>query len=337
MNEVIICQPSPVKTLAVSRFPLRELLNFLAYQQHPELLIERVRRQPVPVLEKFPSTVRELKEVLKAEKCDKNEKLFIDCNAKNNHIAVLLHNEGVQFWIHYFRCGIGLVNLSFFSHLASVEGSLTNGTRNITHSYEYQWFTHDLRPKFFNRKQSEIFVAELGDYFIKQVNPNLLCPYIIYFERRRLKEPYKFISGSLERLTEILIWTHFVCEGMKIEKNSADNTRFSPSVTITCGNLISEPKIEHPSETFINAVGALAIRENAPYMGLCGGFGRQDGGENYARMRRNKHQFYFNLRDKAKDALLREKIAARFHLVDWLNKQGEAGERIIKCWKLESN
>ncbi len=46
MNQAIVCKPSPVKTLTVLRAPLRELLNFLVYNRHPELLNERVRRQP---------------------------------------------------------------------------------------------------------------------------------------------------------------------------------------------------------------------------------------------------------------------------------------------------
>lgn len=111
MSEAIVCKLSPIKTLTITRSPLRELLNFLVYRQHP-VLNERARRQPIPALEKIPATVRELKNVLKAEKCDKNEKLFIDCENRD-HTAILLHNEGVQFWIHYFSCGIGLVNLGY--------------------------------------------------------------------------------------------------------------------------------------------------------------------------------------------------------------------------------
>lgn len=103
MNEAIVCKPSPIKTLAVSAVPLRELLNFLIYGRNSELLTERARRQPVPPLEKIPATVRELKDVLKAEKCDKNGKLFFECAENEHHLAVLLHNQGAQFWIHYFR------------------------------------------------------------------------------------------------------------------------------------------------------------------------------------------------------------------------------------------
>lgn len=78
----------------------------------------------------MPLTIKELGIVLRAESRDKNGKLFFNCEKTENHLAVLLDNYGAQFWIHYFRCGIGLVNLSFFNHLASAEGSLTDQTRN---------------------------------------------------------------------------------------------------------------------------------------------------------------------------------------------------------------
>lgn len=119
MNEAVVCKLSPVKTLAVSAAPLRELLNFLIYGKHCELLTERARRQPALSLRKIPATAKELKEALNARRLDKNGKLIFDCSESNNQIAVLLDNHGAQFWVHYFRCGIGLVNLSFFSHPAS--------------------------------------------------------------------------------------------------------------------------------------------------------------------------------------------------------------------------
>ncbi len=43
MNETATCKLSPVKTLAVSAAPLRELLNFLIYGEYAELLTERAR------------------------------------------------------------------------------------------------------------------------------------------------------------------------------------------------------------------------------------------------------------------------------------------------------
>ena len=68
MNDSMVCKPSPVKILTVSAAPLRELLNLLIYRQNPELLNERVRRQPIPALEKIPAIVRELKDVSQSGK-----------------------------------------------------------------------------------------------------------------------------------------------------------------------------------------------------------------------------------------------------------------------------
>ena len=336
MNEVIVCKPNPVKTLSITRAPLRELLNFLIYQKYPELLTERARRQPVPVLEEIPTTVKELKYVLGAEKCDKNEKLFINCEKSENHAAVLLHNEGAQFWVHYFKCGIGLVNLSFFNHLAGAEGSLSNGARNVTHSHEYQWFTHDLKPKLFTGKNSVTDISRLGDYFIDHVNPALVCPYSIYYESRQIREPYKFISGSLDRLTEILMWARFVCEGLKREREPDGRMWVSPHLTITCGNLRYKPTVEHSIETFINAVGKLAVRDNSPYTVLHKNFERRSEYCSDDWMRKNKRHIFLNLEQNCKDIPVREKIAARFKLVNWLRQQGLEGEQVIKTWHLET-
>ena len=79
MNENIICKPNPAKTLAVSAAPLRELLNFLIYNQRRELLTERARKQPELSLLKVPLDAKELKDFLKASRLDKNGKLFFDC------------------------------------------------------------------------------------------------------------------------------------------------------------------------------------------------------------------------------------------------------------------
>jgi hypothetical protein len=220
MNEAIICKPCPVKTLTISRAPLRELLNFLIYGRYPELLNERARRQPCISFEKMPRGVNNLKDFLGAEKCDKNKKLFFDCKKRENQVAVLLHNQGAQFWIHYFRCGAGLVSLSFFSHLASAEESLLNQTRSITHKSEFQWFAHDLGPDIFAGGISEMLAEELGNYFVERVNPALVSPYSIRFENPPIKEPYKFVSGSLEKFKEVLTWTRFVCEALKGRKRS---------------------------------------------------------------------------------------------------------------------
>jgi hypothetical protein len=119
--------------------------------------------------------------------------------------------------IPYFRCGIGLVSLSFFSHLASAEGSLTNHTRSVMHGGEYQWFAHELPAKFFGSEFDEATIEQLDDYFVVKVNPALVYPYSIYSERPKIKEPYKFVSGSLERLTEVLTDREFNVFVVKIE------------------------------------------------------------------------------------------------------------------------
>ncbi len=336
MNENIVCKPSPAKMLAVSAAPLRELLNFLIYNQRRELLIERVRKQPVLSLPKIPLTVKELKGVLGAWRLDKNGKMFFRCNESDHHLAILLHNNGAQFWIHYFHCGIGLVSLSFFSSLASAEGSMVDQTRNVTASHEYQWFTHDLSAEFFDNTVSESKSVKLGDYFIEGVNPALVSPYCIYFEREQTREPYKFVSGSLECLKEILTWARFVCEGLKREREPNGKTWVSPHMTINCGNLKDAPTFERVTETFINQVGVLAVKENAPYTVLCEGYGRRLGGYIEDWVRENKHRIFLNLEEGKMEVPIREKIAARAHLVSWLKRQNIEGERIIKTWKLES-
>ncbi|MDQ3747726.1 MAG: hypothetical protein M3367_01740 [Acidobacteriota bacterium] len=334
MSNAIVCKPSPVKTLTVSRAPLRELLNFLTYASHPELLNERARKQPPVSLERVPSSVKDLKDVLGAEKCDKNEKLFFDCEKGENQATVLLHNQGAQFWIHYFRAGVGLVNLSFFSRLASAEGSLLNQTRSVTHSNQYQWFTHNLEPGFFTGEISEARIRKLGNYFIEQVNPNLISSYSIYYENPQIKEPYKFVSGTLERLKEVLTWTRFVCESLKHKREPNGKIWVSPHVTINCGSLKDAPTFECLTETFINAVGALAVKENSPYTVLREGFGRRAGGECFDWERKNKHQIFLSLEQGSKDVPVREKIAARAHLVNWLMEQGLEGRRVLETWKL---
>ncbi len=335
MNEAIVCQPSPVKILTVSAAPLRELLNFLVYGRIPELLTERARRQPELALTEIPATARELKKILNAEKLDKNGKMSFDRGKPENHIAVLLDNHGAQFWIHYFACGIGLVSLSFFSHLSSAEGSLFNQTRNVTHSHEYQWFTHGLTAEFFGGETCETKIKRLGDYFAERVNPTLVSPYSIYFESPRIKEPYKFVSGSLERLTEVLTWTRFVCEALKRDREPNGKAWVSPHATINCGNLKDAPTFEHSTESFINAVGALAVKENAPYTVLREGFGRRAGGESFDWARKNKHRIFLNLEQESKDVPVRQKIAARVRLVNWLAVQGYEGKRILEVWKLK--
>lgn len=336
MNDAIICKPSPVKTLTVSRAPLRELLNFLVYGQHPELLSERARRQPFKSFEKILLTVDELKDFLGAEECDKNKKLFFDCENGKSHVAVLLDNQGAQFWIHYFRSGIGLVNLSFFNYLASAEGSLLNQTRSVTHKSEYQWFAHDLESEIFACETSQLLIDKLVGYFIERVNPTLVSPYSIRFENPQIKEPYKFVSGSLERLKEVLTWARFVCEGLKRDRDPNGKTWVSPHVTINCGNLKDAPNFEHSTETFMNVVGALAVKENVPYTVLREGYGRRAGGECLDWERKNKHRIFINLGQESREVPVRLKVAARAHLIGWLNEQGLEGKRVLKTWRIGS-
>ena len=334
MNENIVCKPSPAKTLAVSAAPILELLNFLIYNQRKELLTERARKQPALSLPRIPSNAKELKDFLKTKQLDKNGKLFFDCRENGQQVAVLLDNNGAQFWIHYFRCGIGLVSLSFFSQLASAEVSLTNQTRNVTASNEHQWFTHSLPAQFFDGVASESKIVKLGDHFIEQVNPTLISPYSIYFEREQIREPYKFISGSLERLKEILTWARYVCEGLKRERDANGRVYVSPHMTIHCGNVKDKPAFEHSTEIFMNAVGALALKENAPYTVLREGFGRHLGGGGIDWERKSKYRIYLNLDRQNKDIPIREKIAAPVHLRNWLLNKDIEGEKIIKTWKL---
>lgn len=334
MNDAIICKSSPVKILSISRAPLVELLNFLIYSRNSELLNERARRQPSVCLEKTPLTVGELKDFLGAEKCDKNKKLFFDCGRSENQAAVLLDNQGAQFWIHYFRCGIGLVNLSFFSHLASAEGSLLNRTRSITHSNRYQWFAHNLDSEIFAGEISDALIKKLGDYFVECVNLTLVSPYSIRFENPPIKEPYKFVSGSLERFKEVLTWARFVCEALKRERDPNGKVWVSSHATINCGNLKDAPTFEHSTEAFMNVVGILAVKENSPYTVLREGFGRRAGGECFDWERKNKHRIFINLEQENREVLIRLKIAARARLVDWLIEQGSGGEAVLKAWKL---
>jgi hypothetical protein len=145
----------------------------------------------------------------------------------------------------------------------------------------------------------------LGDYFVEIINPTLVYPYSIYSESPKIKEPYKFVSGSLERLTEVLTWTRFVCEALKREREPHGKTYVSPHLTINCGNLKDAPAFEHSTEIFINAVGALAVKENAPYTVLREGFGRRAGGECYDWARKNKHRLFLNLEQENKDSACR--------------------------------
>lgn len=338
MNEAIVCRPNPAKTLTLTEAVCRELRNFLIYRQHPEILNERARHQPKTMtVEKIPSDVREIGELLGAAKCERNRKLFFDVQHRENLRSVLVHNVNAQFWIHYFRCGIGLVNLSFFGYVQSAENSVPpDGTRTVADSYDFQWFAHALPAKYFRASRRKENVQNLGRYFVEKVNPTLVNPHSIFYENRLHKEPCKFVSGSLEKLKEVMTLAFLVCEQTKRSKAAeGEKIWFSPHATVYCGNLRCAPKIEHATEWFINSIGALAIKENAPYTVLDEGYGRRFGGESFDWTRKKRHYLHFNFQDDIKTAPPRLKIAARFHLVEWLKGQGAEGERVIETWKLD--
>ncbi len=161
-------------------------------------------------------------------------------------------------------------------------------------------------------------------------------PYSIRFENSQIKEPYKFVSGSLERLKGILTWARFVSEGLKREREPNGKFWVSPHMTINCGNLKDAPTSEHSTETFINVVGTLAVKENAPYTVLRKGFGRRAGGECFDWDRKNKHRVFLNLEQENRDVPVREKIAARACLVNWFVKQGSEGQLVLEAWKLSN-
>lgn len=340
MNESIICRPTSAETLAVTNVVCRELCNFLIYQKNPEILNERGRQQPLVSMLTLPATVQEVGKLLNAEKCEKGRKLYFDCTDTRNHRSILIHNYDAQFWVHYFRGGIGLVSVTCFSQLASAEGSvLPFKSRVIDASYEYQWFTHKLPPKFFQSGKSKIYLNRLAKYFIGKVNLSLISPYTILLEAKKINEPYQFVRGSLEKLKEILKTAFLVNQGIQRTKNSTEYQRQNTSVVVTCGTIRDCSVIEHCSEWFINAVGKLALEENTPYTVLNESYYRRTESIFSDWIRSNKYRIYLDFRTKVREATPREKIAARFQLVNWLKEQGSEGERIIKYYKLanESN
>jgi hypothetical protein len=143
-------------------------------------------------------------------------------------------------------------------------------------------------------------------------------------------------NNDLFQISTPFSGTRFVCEGLKREREPDGKTWVSPHATINCGNLKDAPTFEHSTETFINLVGALVVKENAPYTVLREGFGRRAGGEYFDWARKNKHRIFLNLEQESKDVPVRLKIAACAHLVNWLAERGSEGERILKVWKLEN-
>jgi hypothetical protein len=336
MNEAIVCRPNPAKTLALTEAVCRELRNFLIYRRHPEILNERARLSPRPAaVEKIPADVRGIGQLLGADRCESNRKLFFEIARRENLRAVLIHNVNAQFWVYYFRYGIGLVNLSFFGYVQSAEASTPpSGIRTVADSYDFQWFAHSLPAKYFNGSPRKENVQNIGKYFVGKINPTLVNPHSIFYENRLNREPYKFVRGSLENLKKIVFDAFFVCEAVRRGENASEKIWFSPHATVACGNLRHAPLFEHSTEAFMNQVGALAVKENAPYTVLDEGYGRRVGGESFDWTRKKRHYIHLNFQDDVKAAAPRVKIAARFHLVEWLKEQGAEGERIIRMWRL---
>lgn len=287
-------------------------------------------------LPKIPTTIKEIGEILCAEKCEKGRKLYFDCTKTDIHRAILIHNIDAQFWVHYFRSGIGLVNISCFSNLASAEGAvLPLMSRNITDSFEYQWFTHNLPEKYFQNEKPANYANNLSKYFIEQINPNLISPYSICFEPKQTSEPYQFVQGSLENLKEILKQALLVCEGIERQKDSGERKWISPSFGITCGNLRNSPTIHHSTEYFLNQVAGIALKENVPFTVITDSYYRRVESIGYDFVRNNKHIIYLDFQEEFRNTTAREKIVARLQLVKWLKHQASEGMKIIKYWKLD--
>ena len=336
MTEKIVCKLSPANTLAVTTAPLHELLNFLVYRQNPEILNERARRQPALHLPYLPTHVRQLGVLLRAKKCEKGRKLYFDSTETKNHRSILIHNFNAQFWVHYFRGGIGLVSITCFGGLSSAEGSvMPTMTRTVADSYEYQWFSHDLGEKYFQSGKRETYLTQLGRYFVEKVNPSLISPYSIVSESKQTDERYKFVQGSLKNLKKVLKWAIIVCESIKRERDKDGRYYVSPYLTVTCGNLRHLPQIEYSSEAFLNRVGALAVKENVPLTVLDESHYRRVETIFSDWMRKDSHHLYLNFDDEIRSATPREKIAAKLYLLNWLKAQGREGARIVEAWKLE--
>lgn len=340
MNDSIKCRLIPAKTLALTNVVCHELCNFLIYQNNPEILNERARRQPLIALPKLPKSVQEVGKLLRAEKCEKGRKLYFDCTDTENHRSILIHNYDAQFWVHYFRGGIGLVSVTCFSQLASAEGSvLPFKSRTIDASYEYQWFTHNLPSKYFQAGKPNIYLNKLAKYFVEKVNPSLISSYTILWEVKKINERYKFVQGSLERLKEVLKTAFLVNEGIQRTKNTFEPRRQNNSVVVICGTIRDYPVLEHHSEWFINAVGKLVLQENSPYTVLSESYYRRTESIFSDWLRSNKYRIYLDFRTEVQDAKPREKIVARSQLVKWLKEQGKEGEGLVDYYNLanESN
>ena len=64
---------------------------------------------------------------------------------------------------------------------------------------------------------------------------------------------------------------------------------------------------------------------DAPFWGEH--FGHRAGGKSFDGARKNKHRIFLNLEQNKREVPVREKIAARARLVDWLKEQDVEGEQ----------
>ncbi|HRH45436.1 MAG TPA: hypothetical protein PKY82_27610 [Pyrinomonadaceae bacterium] len=144
------------------------------------------------------------------------------------------------------------------------------------------------------------------------------------------------MQGNLENLKEIFGQAIIVCESLKRENVANEKCYVSPYLTITCGSLRQPPSLEHSSVSFLNQVGALALKENIPFSVLTENHFRQVENSNPDLIIKNKYHLYLNFQETIQNSTPREKIAAKFHLIKWLEKQGREGNWIIKAWNLES-
>lgn len=136
-------------------------------------------------------------------------------------------------------------------------------------------------------------------------------------------------------MKEILKQAIIVCEAIKRQKDPNGKSWVSPYLTVTCGSFGNLPRIEHLNEPFLNQIGALAIKKNAPFTVLKESNFRRVQTIFSDWMRKNNYRIYLNFENEMKAVTPREKIVAKFHLVNWLKSQGADGDWVIKYWRLD--
>ena len=229
-----------------------------------------------------------------------------------------------------------------FAHEVKVEKLAREIEEAITQEIALQSGQNALEATEIENIRQETFSERLEEVFWEEINQTLEDPFFrSFYDDGEWGEEFgcerETVDGFIEFLELcVLTWTRFVCEGLKRERDASGKTWVSPHATINCGNLKDAPTFEHSTETFINVVGALAVKENAPYTVLREGFGRRAGGECYDWARKNKHRIFINLEQENKEVPVRLKIVARANLVNWLREQAAEGARIVKIWNLEN-